>query len=529
MRGRRCRGGRAPPGRGARRARPGAGPRPCPGPGGTHRRVRSAGRPERERASRGGARRRGDSGDRAGRCADPRVDTGAGAGGAPGVVPAAALDPRRGGRPAGPGARWGEGRRPAPSGRGHATTRDRRPRYRPADRRAAAGRAARGHRRAGPRRQGPAARAGGRGHLPGGARSARGVPRYRPAAPAGRLRVQPDRGALPAHRRPEPRAAGRAGRPRAAPGALAPDDGPVRGGADPGLRGGVPSRAQRAAGGGLRLGHPAGHRHRAAPVADPRAGRRSPAPGALRPLAGPQLRIPPLRPGHRGPADARSTVERGPAGAGDAAAPGRRAGRRGRRPGGVRPGRRSPVGPGEPGGGAVQSAGGAGRGPRDRPGVRRAGGGSAEPAGGRAARMVRGGARRVDRRRGPGRRATARGGAGLARRGGGRVAARRRHLGGGGAGHAVRAPAMARLRPGRGAAHRRTEAATGHSYDQRLATAGLGLRAVRGRPGGCRRPLRRTGHGRGGGRGPRARAGGRVPEGTGRGAGSPGPADALSR
>lgn len=142
---------------------------------------------------------------------------------------------------------------------------------------------------------------------------------------------------------------------------------------------------------------------------------------------------------------------------------------------------------------------------------------------------MRRGTRRVDRRGGPGRGGAARGGAGLARRGGRRVAARHRHLGGGGARRAVRPQAMALLRPGRDAAPRRTEAAAGHSYGQRLAAARLELCAVRGRPRGRRRPGRRPRHGGGGRRGSRAGTGGRLPESAGGAAGAAAPADALPR
>ncbi|GAA3103005.1 hypothetical protein GCM10020254_55880 [Streptomyces goshikiensis] len=166
---------------------------------------------------------------------------------------------------------------------------------------------------------------------------------------------------------------------------------PERRGPDAGVRGGVPAGAERAAGRRLRCGHPAGPRDRAAQVPDPRAGRRRAVPRAVRALAGPELRLPALRPGHRGPLDPRAPVERGPPAARGAAPPRRGTGGRRGRPGGVRAGRRGDLRPGEPRGGAVQPAGGARGGSGDRARLRDPRDGAALHAGGAAARLVRGG------------------------------------------------------------------------------------------------------------------------------------------
>ncbi|CAM5303436.1 hypothetical protein STANM309S_04147 [Streptomyces tanashiensis] len=64
---------------------------------------------------------------------------------------------------------------------------------------------------------------------------------------------------------------------------------------------------------GLWAGRPARDRDRAPEIADPRAGRRRPRPGARRPLAR-GLRLPALGPGDRGAADDRAAVERGAGG-----------------------------------------------------------------------------------------------------------------------------------------------------------------------------------------------------------------------
>lgn len=304
----------------------------------------------------------------------------------------------------------------------------------------------------------------------------------------------------------------------------------MRGGPDAGVRGGVPAGAERAAGRCLRGRHPAGHRHRAAQVPHPGPRRGGAAAGALRPLAGAQLRLPALRPGHRGAAHPRSSVEPSPAAPWGGAAVGRGAGGRRGRAGGVRARGGRARRPDQPGGGPVQRAGRAGGGPRDRPRLRRARGGSCVDARRGAARPVRGGAGRVDRRGGPGRgpvpgRGTAV--AGWAHR---RCSAGRRHPG---RRSDRRCPVprarVAVLRPGGAAAPGRTAAAATHPYALRLAAARLELRPVRRGAGGRRRARRRPRRGPGGGRRPGARTGGRLSARAGRAAGGVAPADALSR
>lgn len=304
----------------------------------------------------------------------------------------------------------------------------------------------------------------------------------------------------------------------------------MRGGPDPGLRGGVPARAERAAGRCLRGGHPAGHRHRAAQVADPGPGRRRAASGAPRPLAGPQPRLPALRTGHGGAAHPRSPVERRPAAPWGGTAALRGAGGRGGRSGGVRARGGRARRPGQPGGGAVQPAGRAGGGSRDGPRLRRARGGSGVDARRGAARPVRGGSGGVDRGGGPGRGPVpGRGGAvaGRARRG---CSAGRRHPG---RRRGRRCPVprarVALLRPGGAAAPGRTAAAAAHPYALGLAAARLELRPVRRGAGGRRRALRRPGGGPGGGRRPGARTGGRLSARPGRAPCAAAPADAFSR
>ncbi len=304
----------------------------------------------------------------------------------------------------------------------------------------------------------------------------------------------------------------------------------MRGGPDAGVRGGVPAGAERAAGRRLRGRHPAGHRHGAAQIPDPGPGRRRAAAGALRPLAGPQPRLPALRPGHRGAAHPRSAVERGHAAPWGGAAVGRGAGRRCRRAGGVRARGGRARRPGQPGGGPVQRAGRAGGGSRDGPRLRRARGGSGVDARRGAARPVRGGARRVDRRRGPGRGPVPGRGAAVAGRAHRRCSAGRRHPG---RRRDRRCPVprarMAVLRPGGAAAPGRTAAAAAHPYALRLAAARLALRPVRRGAGGRRRARRRSRRGPGGGRRPGARTGGRLSARPGCAAGAVAPADALSR
>lgn len=529
LRGRRCRGGGPPAGRGAGRAGRGPGRGARPGPRRAHRRFRPAARAQRERPARGRPGCGGDPGDRTRREADPRRDPRTGAGRASAVGPAATFHPGCGCRPAGPGPGRGAGRGAAAACRGHPAPGDGRPRYRPAAGREAAGRAARGHRGARPGCPGPAAGAGGRGHLPGATRPGGGVPVHRPAAPAGRVRVEPDRGAVPAHRLARLRAARRAGRARTPPRAVPAGDGPVRDGADAGVRGGVPAGAERAAGRGVRGDHPAGHRHRAAQIPGPRPGGRRTAAGALRPVARPQPRLPALGPGHRVPAHARPALERSPATARDAAPVRRGAGCRRGRAGGLRAGGRRALGPGGPGRGALQSARRARGGSGDRPRFRGARGGAAVPARRGAARPLRGGAGRVDRRRGAGRGAAARRGAGLAGRAHRGTADGRCHPGRRGGRRTDPAPAVGVLRPGRAAAPGRAEAAAAHPYAHPLAAARLELRPVRGGPGRRRRTRRRPGHGRGGGRRPRTGPGGRMPASPGGEPGAAAPADALSR
>ncbi len=291
----------------------------------------------------------------------------------------------------------------------------------------------------------------------------------------------------------------------------------------------MPAGAERAAGSGLRGGHPAGHRHRPAQIPDPRAGGRGAAAGALRSVAGPQLRLPALGPGHRGAADARPPVERGAAAARDGSPARRCRGRRRCRSGGVRAGGRRARGPGQPGGGALQPAGRAGRRAGDRPRLRRAGGGPAVDARRGGARPVRGGARGVDRGRRTGRGRVSRRGAVLAGRARRRAAAGRGHPGGRRPRCPVGAAAVALLRAGGAAAPRRAAAAAAHPYAHRLASARLELRPVRRGTGGRGRPLHRAGGGAGGGHRPGSRAGGRVPARAGGAPGADAPADALPR
>lgn len=529
VRGGRGRGGGAGAGRGAGRAGGGAGPGARPGPRRTHRRLRPPGTPRGERAAGGGPGRGGDPRDRARRGAHPGRDPGAGTRRAPGVGPATALHAGGGGGPAGPGPGGGAGGGAAAAGRGHPARGDRRTERRPAVGGAAAGRAARGHRGARAGREGAAAGPGRRRHLPGAARPGRRLPGHRPAAPPGRVGVQPDRGAVPAHRAARPCAAGRAERAGPAPRALAAGDRPVRRRPDPGLRGGLPAGAERAAGRGLRSGHPGRPRHRAAPLPDPRPGRRRAAARAVRAVAGPQSGLPALRPGHRGPADPRPPVERGPARARDAAPARRGGGGRGGRPGGVRPGGGGARGPGQPGGGAVQPAGRARGGPGHRARLRGARRGPALDARRGGARPVRRRAGRVDRRRGPGRGPAAGGRtalAGRARRG---PAAGRLDAGLRGPLRPVRPAAVGLRRLGRAAAPRRPAAAAAGPYARALAPARLEARPVRRRPGGRGRTRARPRHRHGDRRRPGARPGGRVPADAGRAPGTAARADALSR
>lgn len=169
-----------------------------------------------------------------------------------------------------------------------------------------------------------------------------------------------------------------------------------------------PAGPERAAGRGLRGRRVARSRDRTPQITDPGAGHRRTAAGAVRPVAGPQLRLSALRAGHRRPAHARAALEPGVAPAPHPGTAGGGVGRRGRRAGPVRAGGRRPVGAGEPGGGALQSA----RGVRGRPGhgarLRGAGDGTRGDAGGQGAGLVRELARRMDRERRPDRGVAAR-------------------------------------------------------------------------------------------------------------------------
>ena len=117
----------------------------------------------------------------------------------------------------------------------------------------------------------------------------------------------------PAHRAARSCPAGRAPWARTAAGHPAAGDRPARRRAHARLRDRVPAGPERAAGRGLRIDRAAGHRDRAPQIADPGAGHGRPAAGAVRPLAGPELRLPALRPGHRRPAHAGPAVECGTA------------------------------------------------------------------------------------------------------------------------------------------------------------------------------------------------------------------------
>lgn len=177
----------------------------------------------------------------------------------------------------------------------------------------------------------------------------------------------------------------------------------------------------------------------------------------------------------------------------------------------------------------MQPAGRAGRGSGDGARLRGARGGPAVDVRRGSARLVRGCPGRVDRRCGPGGGAAAGSGAALARRDHRRHSAGRHHPGTRRARRPADPKAVGQRGPGRAAAPRRAEAAAGHPYAHRLASAGLELCAVRGGPGRRGRAGRRPGHGRGGGRRPRPRPGGRLPAGPGRAQGAAAPADTFSR
>lgn len=70
-----------------------------------------------------------------------------------------------------------------------------------------------------------------------------------------------------------------------------------------------PARPERAARRGLRSDRAARAGDRPPSVTDPRAGDGGAAVGAVRPVAGPELRVPAVRPGHRGPVDAGAALE----------------------------------------------------------------------------------------------------------------------------------------------------------------------------------------------------------------------------